>query len=308
MKINLCSKSLCRLLIACFVLLTSCSQRTSFTATATKVSNVETATSKPLHTSTQILTTVISSTLSPTLTPTIQASQTPSQTLTPPVTLEPKQAKEKIESLMQGSEDCVAPCFLGIMPGQTTLGEGNNIFIRLGLQMAQPISLEDKKFYEVIIYKNKIGLSISTNLTVQNDIVKNLRIYITPEKEIPGVPRQWSAYSPETLIQRYGPPSKVDFFVGRAAPNPLYAMDMYFNSEDLIIEYGSFDLGSNLRICPLTDQIDNVRIWMGKDPQNPPLDAVPLENATVMAMDTFAKLMIGSSDKACFNLKGEAFP
>lgn len=193
------------------------------------------------------------------------------------------------------------------MPGQTTLGEAQNIFIKFGLQMKFTSARGQTKFYE-IDYESVDSLSVLSLLTSRNGIVENLRIYITPEKQQLGVLREWSAYSPETLIKRYGIPSKVNFFFGGAAPNPSYAMDMYFDSKDLMVEYYSYNLGPNLQVCPLRNQMSSVRVWMGENPVNPPPDAVLLEKATSLTMEEFTELMTGDPNAACFNLNIGAFP
>lgn len=163
------------------------------------------------------------------------------------------------------------------------------------------------EYYE-ITYKDENGTVFSPLLTVQNDIVTKTNIYIEPEKQKTGIPREWSAYSPETLIDRYGTPSKVVFFVDRGAPTASYGMTMKFDVVGLIVAYLGHELGPNLQICPLTDQMDDLQIWMGKDPQNPLLDGVLLEDATSMTMKEFTKLMSENPDKACFNVKGKMFP
>lgn len=245
----------------------------------------------------------------PTPTDTLQPTDT--ATLTPPPTLEPEQAEEAIRTLLQVPVDCSAPCFWGIIQGQTKLGEAKNIFTRLGLQLDGPRTISSYDYYE-IIYDFDSGLSISPLLAVRNSIIKNITIYITPEKSQPGIPREWLAYSPETLTRRYGLPSEVVFFVGRAAPTPGYSMVLYFDKVDLIIEYDGYDYtfdGSSFEICPLTNQWDNVRVWMGENPHNPPPSfGVPLQEATSLTMEEFSELMTGDPEKACFELKGEVFP
>lgn len=79
---------------------------------------------------------------------------------------------------MQQSVDCEAPCFWGIKPGQTTLIEALHIFTHLGLQV-KSITYQGKDFYG-IEYDFDRGLSISVILTIQNEIVENLRIKMLP--------------------------------------------------------------------------------------------------------------------------------
>lgn len=231
---------------------------------------------------------------------------TATTTVTPPATLEPEQAKEAIRTLLSEPADCAAPCFWGIAPGQTTLGEAINVFTRLGLHLEHTNTRDNKEFYGVI-YAFDNGLSVTPILTIQDYVVENLRIKITPETQKSNISREWSAYSPETLIERYGTPSKVDFFFGGAAPDTSYAMDMYFDSNNFIIEYYSYDVGPDLQICPLIDQMSSVRVWMGENPVNPPPDGVLLEMATSLTMEEFTQLLTGDPNGACFNLNIDAF-
>lgn len=242
--------------------------------------------------------------------PTAPPAHVPTETatMTPPATLEPEKAKATIITLLQEPEDCQAPCFWGIVPEQTTLDEAQNIFAHLGLQV-KSTTFQGKDFYGVA-YDFEDGLSIIVTLTVVDAIVTDLRVDIHPEPQKSDIAREWLAYSPETLIKRYGSPSKMDFFVGRG-PNPLYFIDMYFDTVDLIIHYNSYEIYSNMQICPLTDQMDNVRIWLGKNPMYPPIydsEVIPLEEAVSMTLEDFSDLMKGDPNKACFILDAEKFP
>lgn len=247
------------------------------------------------------------------ISPTSTSTITPIATVTPtlPVTLEPEQAKESIRTLLQESIDCESPCFWGIEPERTTLDEAINTFAHLGLSLKFVATLDNKDFYDVSYNLNN-GIEVSPNIAIQNNIVKNLSVGINDTSEM-GSSRKWSAYSPETLIKRYGPPSQVDFFLGRVAPTPIHSMVLYFEKVDLIVEYGgtnilNVDGGSKLEICPLTNKVDFLKFWMGDDPQYPPSPGVPLEEATSLTMEEFSKLMTGDAKMACFNLKEEKFP
>lgn len=232
-----------------------------------------------------------------------------SATLTPLATLQSEQAQETIKTLLQEPVDCPAPCFWGIIPERTTLDEAKNIFAHLDLPIWHN-TLDNRELYGVE-YKFDNGLLISPILTIQNEVVESLRIKLHPEEEQAEVSRKWLTYSPEMLIERYGSPSKVSFFVGRG-PNPLYLIDMYFDNVDLIIHYDSYEIYSDMQICPLTDQMNEVRIWLGKNPMYPPnyydAEVVPLEEATTLTMEEFSNLITGDPSKACFTLNSNAFP
>jgi hypothetical protein len=240
-------------------------------------------------------------------------SSTPTRTLqptqTPPATLEPEQAKEIMKTLLRELVDCRAPCFWGIMPGQTTLGEAKNIFTHLGLQLEHTNTQDSKDFYG-LIHKFDTGLQVTPVLTIRNHIVENLSVGITPETQKANVPREWFAYSPETLIKQYGTPSRVSFALDWG-PRSFFDMVMRFDTVELIVEYTGYDImdgtAESPQVCPLADQFDSVRLWMGQDPRYPPPEVVPLEEATSMMLEEFANLIMGNPDTACFNLKKEVF-
>lgn len=254
---------------------------------------------------------------SPTSTSTILPSQTatPRATLLPTLTktlistLEPREIEEIITRLLQEPVDCAAPCFWGIVPGQTKLEEANDIFIHFGLPIFS--TTNDGKKFSSASYEFDSGLSILATLRTQdNNIVNNIQLKITPNIKSIVTQQEWNAYSPETLIERYGPPN----YVGIAAdwgPGPLFCLIMYFDAVDLIVEYSGdsiipADRGVS-QICPLTARFDSVWLWLGKNPEYPPGLGVPLEDVTSLTVDEFSQLMVGDPDKACFMFDGTAY-
>ena len=249
--------------------------------------------------------------VSPTFTPSFEPLQTATSMLA--ATLDPIQARKTIRTLLQEPVDCMAPCFWEITPGKTQFEDTKKIFDHLGLQLRHTNTQNNKDFYGVI-FDSDNGLRITPVFTIQNGIVKNINVGINPETSKEGAPREWSAYSPETLIRRYGPPSRVDFGIAWGpGPSSFFEMIMYFDTIDLIVEYGGQDIipwqqKSSPHFCPLAAQFEIVRLWMGKDPIDPPANAVQLEKATSMTMEEFSKLMTEEPNQACFNLKGDMFP
>jgi len=245
----------------------------------------------------------------------VPLTATPSQTPTPtpPATLKPEQAEEIIRTLMREPVGCLAPCFWDIIPGQTTLDEAINVFAHLGLQV-QSTTQDNKDFYG-IAFEFDNGLRISPILTVQEEIVKNLRIKISPELNQDGVSREWLAYSPETLISQYGEPSRIEFFVartrdGNTEQRTWYHLALYFQQVNLIIEYdyGEIHPEQNFRVCPLTDEFDLVRIWLGDEPEYPPFEGIDLVDAASMTIGEFSELMTNQTENPCFELNIELFP
>jgi len=244
-----------------------------------------------------------------TITP-IPHTPTPTLTLTPPIPLEQEQARATIQALLREPIDCAAPCFFGITPGQTTLGEAWNIFTLLGIQYERSVFRHpDYKGMRLTTARYDF-LRMGIELVMREEIVVNLHVRLAPEEQKAGVAREWLAYSPETLINRYGTPSRASLSVDRG-PNLYIVMTLYFDELDLIVGYSGDHVtpyrAGPLEICPLTAQFDGVWFGMGKDPTNAPETILPLERATGLTMEEFSQLMTGNHETACFVIKNEEY-
>ena len=142
-----------------------------------------------------------------------------------------------------------------------------------------------------------------------------MHVKISPEEQEPGIPREWLAYSPETLIRLYGTPSSLKFFVHRnryanSGSVSSYTLVMYFDTVDLISQYidSDFESASIFRACPLKDKFLGVHLWLGKDPEYPPRGGFTLEEASSKTMEEFVVLMTGDPENACIDLNSEIFP
>ena len=229
-------------------------------------------------------------------------SDTPSPTITLTTfdTLQPAQVTETLQPLTKEPMNCVVPCFWGIIPGKTSLDEAKVFFSRLGFT-----SREGEDFYSTE-YKSDSG-GFAATFHAPGVIIENIVVtpYIPTPKE--GSPREWIAFSPETLIKRYGIPSRVEFAVG-LGPNIGINMIMYFDASDLIIHYSGYNMTPE-SFCPLTAPFDHVRLWIGPNPPDmPSFETVSLEESTTLTMEQFTQLIMGDPKKACFSVKGEVSP
>ncbi len=242
----------------------------------------------------------------PTMTATIEFSPTPTPTPTimPQNTLEPTEAAQAILSLLRDEVDCQDPCIWGIVPEQTTLPEALGIVQHLGLEPLKIINNQGP-FYDTD-FKFENSLRTGLGFEINNDVVKNISLSISPSKSSQE-PRAWLAYSPETLINRYGSPSNVYLFLSRG-PLTGFVMFLYFKQVNLSMLYDIRDLGNNIKICPITNEFDYIEATLGKSKLDLYLDGVPLEKGTGMTIEEFSKKMTGDPNKACFYIKPENFP
>jgi len=157
-------------------------------------------------------------------------------------------------------------------------------------------------------YESSIGHDSSVTLYSSNNFVEN--IVITPEitSQPGGSLREWIAYSPDTLIKKYGKPSRVEFAFDPGQFNITIDMIMYFDPIDLIALYLGYEPPQSSQLCPFTFPFNHVRLWMGAGPPNPPtFPTVPLEKATSLTIDQFSQLMLGDQKNACFTLNWDVF-
>ncbi len=241
--------------------------------------------------------------------PTSTLTSTSTQTVTPtPLNvLEPTQAKETILALLR-EPACPAPCFWGTVPGKTTYAEANNFFLHFGISPFNSTD-EGKNFasYEYLL-DSDTDLSIQVLLMSQDNVVENQEITMSTGFSKARTESYWMAYSPKNIIQRYGKPSRVEFYWG-LGQKPTFTILLYFDEYDLIGEFGSPDgpEPSSPRECPLAVKYEHVRLWMGKNPVHPPTPGAPLEEGTSLTIDEFTKLITGNPSHSCFTLNINAF-
>ncbi len=255
-------------------------------------------------------------TVAPISTPTSAFTKTPSPTLTLTTfaALDPKSREETVQPLLQDPMNCTIPCFWGITPGKTSMDEARLFFSRLGFNPYEGIDpISGREFYS-IAYEPKMGRNSYVTLFPSINRVTNIVIKPEISKQKEGSPREWAAYSPETLIKKYGQPSRVFFYLSwPGGGGSEIVMIMYFDALNLIVQY----TGENMfpsdthspRLCPLTASFDYVRVWMGSNPPNPPYmpGLVSLEKATSLTIDQFSELMLGDPQHGCFTVNGDAF-
>lgn len=265
----------------------------------------KTVTTVPIMTSTSAL--IITEITVPTA---IAPAGTHSLTITPAsvYTSIAEQATVTIEPLLREPLNCAVPCFWGIMPGKTFLDEARNFFNQLGyvpFEGKEPSSGRD--FFTIEFGSNRDAFSYVT-LYSSKDLVENIVVTPNITKQKEGEPRKWIAYSPETLIKKYGKPSRVGFAIDRG-PNFVVVMIMYFDDYDLIALYSGYNMIPNRprspQLCPLTAPFDHVRLWMGPNPPDlPQFPTIPLEKATSFTIDQFTQLILEDPQNACFILNG----
>jgi hypothetical protein len=196
-----------------------------------------------------------------TFTPSISATSTVTPTVTPLPTLNSQEAEKIIAALMNTNNDCEAPCFWGIIPGKTTYKEVKNYLWYMGMEIWET-TIDGNEIVQGS-YNLQNDIEVSFISYFQDGVVESIRASITSPSNINTNDRQWSAYSRETLIARYGPPSEVKVEIDRE-PAQAFSMVMFYETRDLIIACGGYKIlqysEGEPKICPLIADFSHVSV------------------------------------------------
>jgi hypothetical protein len=246
--------------------------------------------------------------------PTILYTRTssPTQTSTSLPTLEATQVFTIFEELLHKGIDCKSSCFLGIIPGETTKEQAVAIFN----QLDNPLVQDNLSGFYITSYKYNDDISIHVYLDIRDQIVKNIELMIVfPSVENTPDAIAWQGFSAHNFIDYYGTVSRVDFAISYPpegnwdAPIPFYTMNIFFESNDLVVSYyeGSTQGGSFIRVCPSSDHYRAVMVYIGKDFYDQPFLGGSLEELTALTLTQFSDLVIGESGTDCLYLSSDAY-
>lgn len=224
-------------------------------------------------------------------------------------TLIPSETDKFMIKKLSSAEDCKAPCFWGIIPGKTKYTEALALFQHLGLKTYY-IDGTNAGYFG-FDYDLTGTCDFGANLRIKEGIVDKIVLYIGPTSNLEPE-NEWRTYTIDTLIKEYGTPSRVGVFLGSVAPTPGYEIVLYYDDIELIAEYDGDNQGlgapGEVQLCPLTDQTVTSRIFLGKNPENPPFSEYYIKDVTDLSLKEFSDLMTGDKEKACFDVTYSVFP
>ncbi len=307
MEKSIHSKSLYRLILGCFILLTSCSHFPSLTPTVTPAISTETVTIQPTKIPTSGSPTLVSKTPSLTPVPTITASPTPVPSLTPLPTLDPEVAQLEIARLMETNGPCSGTCFWGITPGVTHFDDAIR-FLK---------TIEDKVFIDTsdhfsndYEYKGTI-INVALEIIGSKGMVQNLQVTVDGIG-LPGVTgKDWLAFRPDSFLKAHGVPKRVNIIMAMGAEGRIrYEMFLFY--DQMYIRYSGNQVmiypQTILYACPLRDNnMDRSYLKLGDYDEDSLYDGVELSRMSPLSADQFYKILVGPPEQACFSLDFNKF-
>jgi hypothetical protein len=222
--------------------------------------------------------TVVQPVLTPTPSPTIK----PTYTYTFLPTLSADDAHARLRALMDNSENCLLPCWLGITPGKSTWQEANTHLlsfssIAVHFQSGSGIhvstggqwSLGDFAFSylnDQIVIEVEIGYPTSSTNDVVSIVSAESRAYRLKDGQFTGDVYGYSAYndlfkaySISSILTNYGIPQSIYVFGSLRNDTTIspgfgdyFAIHLWYPNRGIFIYYKMSieGIGNNYRICP----------------------------------------------------------
>ena len=202
---------------------------------------------------------------SQTITPIISFTATPpvwATFLSPAPTVLADQELRMVELLQ--SKGCILPCYLGIIPGKTSLSEAKVILENIGANSIKDIARTDGATYHS--YEIRVGdpsvinetpeadgssviIYHDIDLVTVDDTVEGIEVYIAATKSKAKFRQYWSRYLTQEIFLQMGAPDHLYANVG----NPLYKeygrdLLISYEKQNILIQY--YGTGQEINICP----------------------------------------------------------
>jgi hypothetical protein len=245
---------------------------------------------------TRTLTTAATLTLIPTSTATVLPTSTP----------DPRFA-QGIKYLLKKPFQCDFPCLWGVIPEKTSVYEAQNIFHQIGIDLSQTIPNHYDTSFSI-----ESGAGGSVILNVSNSIITGIRFEIGGLR---GINRNnWAAYSMDQVLNTYGNPTKIDFFIDGPHEPPyskILSIDcrLYYENIGVVILYSYGEISQNepYQFCPNQVKFQHISIWYGNEADDIPGSGnYQLDQVSSLSINEFSKLLI-KDPQACINLKIDSF-
>lgn len=215
-------------------------------------------------------------------------------------TSDPTKIYETRKLLLQKQDECEQPCFWGIAPNTTTITDAKTIFDGLNSPLILQVESSNANYY-YSEFSASNGVGVNIDLIEHDHVIEFVKTDLALSNVEDSVPtRSWLAFSPETIISKYGTPSYVDLFFPMGpsdgiSPYMSYILTLYYDELDLILEYVSsvyIDDENNITICPLNDNMDGVSMWFGRQVSDTPQKkGIPLKEVSSISIDDFSSIM-----------------
>lgn len=247
---------------------------------------------------------------------------TPTPSNTPVPTLSVEQEGDLLHSLMANNDDCELPCWWGIIPGETSEQEAQEMFISYGLDEWTP-----SENYRIvgIGYPHPGSSTYSRDVIVEFWVEKGLIRYIGVDGGYrhdalrSTFVQDWHSYRLAEILNRYRMPSYVEFTA--VENSPYYRLSLSYELSGFEIAYimpfEPLSEGKE-KICFDLEKIDYIalNLYAPGQTNDIPVNTIPKrldnytswETTTGLDLDTFYETYKDPSNSACVEVMRASIP
>ncbi len=261
----------------------------------------------------------------PTSTPSPNPTSTntfiPTATWTPLPTILPDEFSDTLLNLLNSNAGCELPCWLGIIPGKTTMPEAVHHFTQFPIEIGNIRNREtiyDGKNYLVSSFGFRVDISGkvvgSVDITSTDEILNTILIQFV----------EYSGnYQINQLLESFGKPNGV--YISAQASSPIAELAPTILILDYRVkgilawyEFPTIRIAENLRFC-LNSKKTSLALWNPSfDVYRLPIDdyliditgfpSKPLADATTFTLNSFYEIFVNSSSGKCIETPANLWP
>jgi hypothetical protein len=270
----------------------------------------------PIHTSTPVQQ---PPTIGPTYTPTFAPTAFPITPTAVP-SLNATERTDRFEELLRSNAGCDLPCWWSIEPGITPWFQTEQLLSALGSTITtQPNQTTQLTYHAAAGFdREDDGIFNRLGFFERDSVVDSILIRAQTPSNTRGLISLWESYAPETIILKYGAPTRVwlssegEFAEAPADNMAPYEIWLFYDDLGFLIRYSgkvaiqpmylfcpTFGLDGNLGLgIELVLQSVTSRVPLERDLVNRPLPS--LGDASGLTIGQFADMLLNPGEPACF--------
>ena len=191
------------------------------------------------------------------LSPTITDTAIPAKTPLPLNTLTPPEREEFVRVSLLNSANCKLPCWWGIIPGETTWQDTEELLHFLGVRIAEVPGYDPNTVLHGTGGFDFEGTSIKNGIFFQeaDGIVDAILINSDGYNNLAEFQDLWRNYSPQRILETYGAPDRIWLNVTEPYGSARgYHLWFFYDKQGFMIRYpGDVVDAPILHICPVIE-------------------------------------------------------
>jgi hypothetical protein len=274
-------------------------------------------------------------TVSPAHTATAELIPSPAEaTATRSPTLAPDERNAFILDLFLNNGGCALPCFWGFTPGETRWDEARQVLEQLNDNIFEVNMGKGKYRYEVELQNWKDDINLGANFLVQDGIIEYVSSQQLVYRGSPHLDLLQNQFSLNNLFTKNYVPDKIRILLWDLEDNEIHPqyISIYFYQDKVNFAYWLWSgnvrkKGDQYQICPnepfSISELDPFRIfYIVASPnfditiekirqdyfQGQSVKIFPLEEATGISNEEFARMGLDGDPKVCLNIDPDKWP